>query len=136
VEGSLFHSAQFNLDNDRCSATLTQRNLTGLCPSQLYKLTFFLALEEVAATDNCQIDILLAKQVFWRHQLPYPNLIGSVVEVENTLMGHQDGDDEGGYSIGDPSDFTVRVECRNMSNTEVANVWVDAFNLTPIILIP
>jgi hypothetical protein len=92
-----FHSVTFNIDYDDCSATLTQPSLQGLCPNQLYQLDFFMALDDVAATDNCFIEILLADQVFWRHRLPYSNYLGSPMKLENTLNGPENSEDEGGY---------------------------------------
>jgi hypothetical protein len=105
-----------------------------------------MALDEVAATDNCMIEIHLARQVFWRHKLPYPNVLGAPMEVENKLMGpsafHIDqngtriGGIDSGYQIGDPSDLEIKVECKNMTHTDIAHVWLDNILLTPVILVP
>jgi hypothetical protein len=105
-----------------------------------------MALDEVAATDNCQIEIRLARQVFWRHKLPYPNLLGAPMEVEKKLMSETayhveqngtrvDGVDEG-FQVGGPSDLEFMVECKNMTHTDIAHVWLDNIVLAPVILVP
>jgi hypothetical protein len=133
---SAFHSAEFNLDNDGCTATLTQHMLQGLCPNQHYELSMFLAVDGVAAHAGCTLQVILARQIFYRQTLPYPNVEGSLIRMKYKLHGptpedEERGEDEG-FKVGDPSDFVIRVECHNMTNTELARVWVDAITLTPM----
>jgi hypothetical protein len=96
----------------------------------------FLAVDGVAAHAGCTLQVILARQVFYRQTLPYPNVEGSLISLQYKLHGPTPEDQERGvkegFKDGDPSDFVIRVECHNMTNTELARVWVDAITLTPL----
>jgi len=133
-----FHSVQFNIDYDRCSGTLRQPDIAGLCPNQLYQLEFFMAISNVAPHRDCNVEMTLADQVFWRHKLPYPNLLGTVLQVEGFLYApvQLNNGIRKGFVVGDSSNLDVTVECKNMTHGDLANVWFDAFRLSPVITIP
>jgi hypothetical protein len=93
------HSAVFILTPLTRKASLVQRDVQ-VCPGVPYHLSFFLAVDHIAAISGCSIEFIISNQVFYSHALPYPNIHGSIIATNGTL-----------YDSLPVGDFTVEVKC-------------------------
>ena len=93
------HSASFILTPLTRKALLVQRDVE-VCPGVPYHLSFFLAVDHIAAISGCSIEFTISNQVLYRHALLYPNIASSVITTNGTL-----------YDSPPVGDFMIKVKC-------------------------